>query len=79
MAQVANAAINWIEDMDKDLGLSFQPKKMVRPMTCLEFLGLELDSAAMEARLPIEKLSYLHESLLEWVSCRHCNLKDLQE
>ena len=76
--QVANAAINWIKDMAKDLGLSFQHKKRVRPMTFLEFLGLEIDSVAMEARLPLEKLSYICETLLELESCRHCNLKGLQ-
>jgi len=50
MAQVANAAIIWIKDMAKDLGLSFQPKKTVRPMICLVFLRLEVNSVAMEAR-----------------------------
>jgi len=57
--QIANAAIDWIEKTATALGLSFQPKKTVRPMTCLEFLGLELDSEAMEARLPMAKLDYL--------------------
>jgi len=57
--QTANAAIDWIENMAGALGLSFQPKKTVRPTICLEFLGLELNSEAMEARLPIAKLDYL--------------------
>src|SRR5882724_10646696 len=57
--QTANAAIDWIENMAGALGLSFQPKKTVRPTICLEFLGLELNSEAMEARLPISKLDYL--------------------
>ena len=64
--QSENAAIDWIENMARALGLSFQPKKMVRPTTHLEFLGLELDSEAMEARLPIAKLNYLQEVLLNW-------------
>src|SRR5882672_11327023 len=55
----ANTAIDWIEDMAKKLGLSLQPKKTVRPTTRLEFLGLELDSESMEARLPTDKLAYL--------------------
>jgi len=50
--QAANTAIDWIRGTAKDLGLSFQPKKMVQPTTCLEFLRLELDSASMEGRLP---------------------------
>jgi len=59
MPQIANVAIDWIEKTATVLGLSFQPKKTVRPMTHLEFLGLELDSEAMEARLPMAKLDYL--------------------
>ena len=62
--QVANAVIDCIDNTAKVLGLSFQPKKRVRPMTCLEFLGLELDSATMEARLPLDKLACLQEALL---------------
>ena len=59
MVQAANAAIKWIKDTAWDLGLSFHPKKMVQPTTHLEFLRLELGTASMEARLPLEKLSYL--------------------
>jgi len=79
MVQAANAAIDWIEDTARDLGLSFQPKKTVWPTTCLEFLRLELNSVSVEARLPLKKLLYLRETLLEWETCRCCNLKDLQE
>jgi len=32
----------------------------------------------IEARLPLNKLTYLWEALLEWETCRHCNLRDLQ-
>jgi len=55
----ANAAIQWTERLGDELGLSFQPKKMIRPCTAIEFLGLELDSITMEACLPAEKLEYL--------------------
>jgi len=55
----ANAAIQWIERLGDKLGLSFQPKKMIQPCTAIKFLGLELDSEAMEACLPAEKLDYL--------------------
>jgi len=77
--QIANAAIDWIEKTATALGLSFQPKKTVRPMTRLEFLGLELDSEAMEARLPMAKLDYLREILINWEARDRCDLKELQE
>jgi len=65
--------------MTRALGLSFKPKKTVRPTTRLEFLGLELDSEAMEVRLPTTKLDYLREVLLDWEMQSHCSLKELQE
>ena len=74
-----NAAIDWIEDTAKMLGLSFQLKKTVRPTTCVEFLGLELDSESIGARLPTDKLTYLRETLINWMTCSQCSLKELQE
>ena len=38
--QTANEVIDWIEGTATALGLSFQPKKTVRPTTCLNFFGL---------------------------------------
>jgi hypothetical protein len=61
------------------LGLHFQESKIEGPSTCLEFLGIELDSVAMEARLPVDKLSYLADLLYKWYSKTHCTLRELQE
>ena len=41
--------------------------------------GLELDSVAMEARLPTPKLDILHELLAEWSMRLSCTLLQLQE
>ena len=62
----AKKAVDWVEELMGELGLSFQTKKTVHPMTSLEFLGLELDSSEMEAWLPIDKLNYLREILIYW-------------
>jgi len=78
-SKTASVAIDWIEDLGKELGLLFQPAKMICPTTHLEFLGLELDSQAMEAHLPIKKLGYLSELLDTWMGCKSCILKELQE
>src|SRR5882724_11251927 len=75
--QIANAAVTWIKDLGKSLGLTFQPAKTIHPTTCIEVL--DLDSAAMEAHLPQDKLIYLHSYLLEWQTHIRCNLKDVQE
>ena len=71
--------IDWIEDLSKELGLSFQPKKMIKPTTYLEFLRLELDSIAMEVCLPQEKLTYLCNYLVEWQAHKCCILREIQE
>src|SRR5882724_11357255 len=77
--QTANAAINWIKSLGKELGLLFQLAKTIHPTTSLDFLGLELDSEATEAQLPIEKLAYLRGLLDTWASHKTCTLKELQE
>src|SRR5882724_10247026 len=46
---------------------------------CLNFLGLELDFSAMEARLPKEKLEFLQSYLQDWQARSRCMLRDVQE
>ena len=41
----------------KELGLPIEEKKTEGPSTCITFLGIELDTVAMEMRLPQNKLS----------------------
>jgi len=49
------------------------------PTTSIQFLGLMLDSLAMEMCLPQEKLTYLHGILCDWLVHKQCNLQELQE
>jgi hypothetical protein len=51
-------ALEWALVLREHLGLHFQPTKTHGPSTLLEFLGIELDTELMEARLPTEKLEY---------------------
>lgn len=53
---LAQHAVEWVMGLGRSLGLCFQDAKTVWPSTCVEFLGLELDSVAMEARLPTAKI-----------------------
>lgn len=64
----SNAAIDWCHSLCKQLGLSTQEQKTIRPCTCLGFLGLELDSIAMEACLPSDKLLFLCQTLDDWAT-----------
>ena len=77
--QTTNRAVTWCQDLCNQLGLSTQEEKTVRPCTCLEFLGLEVDTSLMEARLPIDKLSFLRQTLTDWSSKQTTNLRELQQ
>ena len=41
------------------------------------FLGIELDTIAMEARLPAEKLSRVHSSIHTWQGRKSCTKQEL--
>ena len=50
----------------KRMGLPVEPEKEEGPATCLPFLGIELDSMAMEIQLPPKKLAHLRKELITW-------------
>lgn len=54
------------------MGLPVEPDKNKGPTTALTFLGIELDSVAMEMRLPPEKLTRLQEELVVWRARKKC-------
>lgn len=58
-------ALTWMLKLGHQLGLRFQDAKVEGPSTCLEFLGIELDSVLMEARLSPRKLQDLRELMQE--------------
>ncbi len=47
----------------EQLGMPVEPEKDEGPATVISFLGLELDSTAMEVRLPLDKLTNLRALL----------------
>ena len=49
-----------------ELGLPPEPEKDEGPATRLTFLGIEIDTVAMELRLPADKLARLQEELRGW-------------
>ena len=54
------------------MGLPVEPEKDEGPATRLPFLGIELDSMAMEIRLPPEKLAHLRKELTTWKTRKAC-------
>ncbi len=59
------------------LGLPKEPAKDEGPMTSLSFTGIEIDSEAMELRLPKDKLARLLEELSHWRGRKACKKRDL--
>ena len=60
------------------LGIPIADEKTEGPTTCLTFLGIELDTVAMEAHLPAAKLADLKLLVNEWHAKRHATVRELQ-
>ena len=60
------------------LGLPMAKDKTEGPTTQLTFLGIEIDTVAMEARLPEEKLLRLHSLLDEWIGRARATVTEMQ-
>ncbi len=59
------------------LGLPPEPEKDEGPATCITFLGIELDTAELELRLPQDKLARLTTELAGWRGRKACKKRDL--
>jgi hypothetical protein len=78
-ANLPQKARDWCLALGSALGLTFLLPKVLGPTTCADFLGIELDSVAMHARLTNVKLEILRDTLRDWSLMSHCTLRDLQE
>ena len=73
--------VKTMERFDKaadELGIVFNPKKNVGPATKLVFLGIELDSELMVARVPHDKLVKAFALLHDFATKRKCRVRELQ-
>ncbi len=60
------------------LGLPPEPEKDEGPATCITFLGIDIDTVAMELRLPADnKLARLTSELAGWRGRKACKKRDL--
>ena len=64
--------------MCAQLGVPMSPKKTEGPVTRLTFLGIEIDTEAMEARLSQERLEELRSSLSVWVTRDTASIQEFQ-
>ena len=59
-------------------GTPVEPDKTEGPSTVLVFLGIEIDTVAMQLRLPQEKLIRIKELLWQWRGKKGCRRKELK-
>lgn len=62
----------------KDWHIPPHPDKVEGPSTCLTVLGIELDSLALQGRLPRDKFERIVALLESWSVGRHCSKKELE-
>lgn len=67
-----------VQDIAHRLRVLLKQSKEVGPTTTITFLGIELHSVAMAARLPPEKLQKLMAEMLLWVSRKESTKRELQ-
>ena len=68
-----------MQETCEDVGLPAEPKKNEGPGTSISFLGIELDTVALEIHLhvPAEKLERLRTELGKWRGKKACRKRDL--
>ena len=60
------------------LGIPSEPSKLEGPATCLTFLGIEIDTVALEMRLPADKLGRLKSILAATLGKKAVTKRELQ-
>ena len=74
--ECARALSKLLEILER-LGLPVAPEKVEGPLVCLGFLGFEVDSRAMEIRLPRSKLEEIVAMLKQWEGSSRKDLQSL--
>ena len=66
-----------IKHLFKALNLEWAPHKTSGPSTCLEYLGIIIDTIAMECRLPLDKLHRIQEFISIFLCKTTCTQREL--
>ena len=71
-------ALNTFLCLADSIGVPIKSEKTEQPTTCLTIYGIEIDSSAMVARLPRDKIDKIASLLLEYKVKRKVTLRELQ-
>ena len=77
-SEECSTALKKLLEVFERLGLPVAPEKSEGPDTKLTFLGFELDTMALEVRLPRHKLAELRELSGQWQGKKSCSMKELE-
>lgn len=75
---LANQCLNTFIKLCNTLGVPIKEEKTEMANTTMTFMGIELDSVAMEARLPKDKIVKITEALLSFRKRKKVTLRELQ-
>lgn len=64
-------------DLFSHLNVPTAPGKVVGPVTCLEFLGIILDTVLLEARLPADKIARIKDLISLFQHKKKCTKREL--
>lgn len=70
-------SISAVRSLFHELGVPLSEEKTEGPSTCLEFLGITLDSVLMQASLPQDKLSRIRAAIKSWSAATTVSKRDL--
>ena len=70
-------SINIATKLFENLSIPLSPEKYVAPTTTITYLGITIDSQAMEIRLPDEKLESIMALLVSWQKTKKCTKREL--
>lgn len=65
-------------DCCSKLGVPIAQEKCEGPTTCLTFLGIEIDTEALELRLPADKLTRVQRTVSEWLGKKAARRRELE-
>jgi hypothetical protein len=60
-----------------ELGFEIQPTKIVKPSTCVEMLGIIIDSDLMQLRVSEDRLHTIKKEILSWFCKKTCTKRQL--
>lgn len=75
--EVADRTMASLKAIFRNLEIPIAPHKTVGPTTCIEYLGIILDTVNMEARLPTDKVTRISDILSSFATRRSCTKRQL--